>query len=150
MDNTATLLKRAQQRAEELGLPYAGALNPAEAYTLLQNLPATKLIDVRTKAELDWVGRIPSAIEIELRTYPGMQPNPAFMTQLTAQIAPESTVLFICRSGARSNIAAQIATEAGFSNCYNILEGFEGDPDESGHRGQVSGWKFADLPWAQG
>lgn len=149
MDNTSTILERAQQRAQKLGLPYTGALEPAEAHTLLQNLPGTKLVDVRSKAELDWVGRIPGAIEIELRSYPGMQVNPEFMPQLTAQVALKSTVLFICRSGVRSNIAAKMATDADFLNCYNILEGFEGDPDESGHRGQTSGWKFAGLPWVQ-
>ena len=114
------------------------------------NLPNVKLVDVRSKAELDWVGRIPGAIEIELRTYPSMQPNPEFMSQFTTQVTSESTVLFICRSGARSSFAAQMATQANYSNCYNVLEGFEGDPDDLHHRGKTSGWKVAGLPWVQG
>lgn len=149
-ETTAIILEQAKKRAQAAGLPYSGALTPAEAHTLLQNLPDVKLVDVRSKAELDWVGRIPGAIEIELRTYPGMQPNPEFMSQFTAQVTPESTVLFICRSGARSNFAAQMATQANYSNCYNVLEGFEGDPDDSRHRGKTSGWKVAGLPWVQG
>lgn len=150
MDETAAILEQAKKRAQEAGLPYSGAVTPAEAHTLLQSVHNIKLVDVRSKAELDWVGRIPGAIEIELRTYPGMQPNQQFMSQLTSQVSTDSTVLFICRSGARSNFAAQMATQANYTNCYNVLEGFEGDPDESGHRGSVAGWKFAGLPWVQG
>ena len=72
------ILRKARQRAKELGLPYDGALTPREAYELLQQTPEAKLVDVRTRAELDWVGRIPGAVEIELLTYPGSRPNPEF------------------------------------------------------------------------
>ena len=48
-----------------------------------------------------------------------------------------------------SHTAAAL-TEAGFENCYNVAEGFEGDKDASGHRGTVGGWKHAGLPWVQG
>ena len=39
-------------------------------------------------------------------------------------------------------------TRAGFTNCFNILEGFEGDKDAQSRR-IVSGWKAAGLPWEQ-
>lgn len=133
-----------------MGLPYKGALLPIEAYRVLQGSAQAQLVDVRTRAELDWVGRIPGATEIELRSYPGLQPNPEFLQQLSQQTDQKLPVLFICRSGARSSQAAAVATEAGFAESYNILEGFEGDRNEEGHRGKISGWKAAGLPWEQG
>ena len=149
METAANLLEKAQQRAKEMGLPYRGALLPVEAYQLFQEVSGAQLVDVRSKAELDWVGRIPGAIEIESRAYPGMQPNPDFLDQLFGQLDKTFPVMFICRSGARSNHAATIASQSGFTECYNILEGFEGDKDETGHRGTLSGWKIAGLPWEQ-
>ena len=149
METTAEILKKAHQRAEEMELPYKGALLPMEAYRILQESMQAQLVDVRSRAELDWVGRIPGATEIEVRSYPGMQPNPAFLDQLTNQVDKSLPVLFICRSGSRSNQAAIMATQTGFSDCYNVLEGFEGDRDEQGQRGKDSGWKAAGLPWEQ-
>lgn len=149
METTAAILEKAQQRAQELGLPYKGALLPMEAYRVLQEHTQAQLVDVRSRAELDWVGRIPGATEIELRSYPGMQPNPNFFDQLTNQLDKSLPVLFICRSGARSNQAAAMATGMDFAECYNILEGFEGDRDENGQRGKASGWKASGLPWVQ-
>ena len=49
----------------------------------------------------------------------------------------------------RSKAAAKALTAAGFQACYNILEGFEGNADNDGHRGNVGGWKHAGLPWRQ-
>lgn len=149
MDTTTEILHKARQRAEELELPYQGALLPIEAYHLMQEAIRAQLVDIRSRAELDWVGRIPGATEIELRTYPGMQPNPGFLNQLAERVDKTLPVLFICRSGSRSNQAAIMATQSGFADCYNILEGFEGDRDEQGQRGKTSGWKAAGLPWVQ-
>jgi rhodanese-related sulfurtransferase len=148
MSNTDTL-EKARQRAKEAGLPYDGALTPEEAYELLKSTPAAKLVDVRTRAELDWVGRIPGAVEIELLTYPGSRPNPDFVRELEAHVDKDAPVMFICRSGARSHNAATLATQAGFREAYNVLEGFEGDKDGKGHRNTVGGWRAAGLPWTQ-
>jgi rhodanese-related sulfurtransferase len=82
--------------------------------------------------------------------YPGNQPNPHFLAQLKQAVDPESLLLFMCRSGVRSDAAAKAATAAGLNSCYNVLEGFEGDRDANGHRGKVGGWRFAGLPWKQG
>ncbi len=149
METITTILEKARQRADEMELPYKGALLPIEAYRMLQESIHAQLVDVRSRAELDWVGRIPGATEIELRAYPGMQPNPGFLDQLVKHVDKTSPVLFICRSGSRSNQAAIMATQTGFADCYNILEGFEGDRDEQGQRGKSSGWKAAGLPWVQ-
>jgi rhodanese-related sulfurtransferase len=143
-------LDKARERAKQLGLPYDGALTPKEAHDVLREVPEAKLVDVRTRAELEWVGRIPGAIEIELLTYPGSRPNPDFMKQLEQQVDKNAPVLFICRSGGRSHNAAMLAQQAGYAECYNVLEGFEGDKDAAGHRSTKGGWRFAGLPWIQG
>lgn len=147
MGKLTALLNLAQTRASELGLPYAGALTPKEAYEIWQLAPGAKLVDVRTRAEWDWVGRIPGAEEIEWTTYPSGQPNSHFLAQLKQSVDSEALVMFICRSGVRSHGAACLASEAGYTECYNVLEGFEGDKDANGHRGNVGGWRHAGLPW---
>ena len=96
------------------------------------------------------VGRVPGAVEIEWNLYPGGGHNPNFMAELKRQADPEALVLFLCRSGARSDAAARRATEAGYGDCYNILEGFEGDKDANGQRSTCGGWRHAGLPWHQG
>lgn len=150
MGKLTEILGLAQQRAQALGLPYEGALTPQEAHAVLSLAPGSKLVDVRSRAEWDWVGRIPQAVEIEWNQYPGGVRNPHFLAELQRQVDPESLVLFICRSGARSDGAARAATEAGYNDCYNVLEGFEGDKDANGHRNTIGGWRHAGLPWLQG
>jgi rhodanese-related sulfurtransferase len=150
MGKLSETLALAQERARSLGLPYAGALTPREAWEVLQLAPGSKLVDVRTRAEWDWVGRVPGAIEIEWMLYPGNEPNAHFLAHFKRQVDPEALVMFLCRSGARSNAAATLAAGSGFTNAYNILEGFEGDKDAGGHRNKVGGWRHANLPWTQG
>lgn len=149
MGTLTDILRLAKARAEQMKLPYEGALTPREAYDILRLAPGARLVDVRTRAELDWVGRIPGAIEIEWSIYPGNVPNPHFVSHLKKQVDPESLLLFICRSGARSHCAAMAATENGLPDCYNVLEGFEGDKDANGQRGKQGGWRHAGLPWVQ-
>jgi len=150
MGKLTDILALAQTRGQALERPYAGELTPSEAYELLQQAPGAKIVDVRTRAEWDWVGRIPGAIEIEWNQYPGGVRNPNFVAELKRQVDPESLVMFLCRSGVRSIGAATAATEAGYGACYNILEGFEGDKDANGHRNNIGGWRRAGLPWHQG
>jgi rhodanese-related sulfurtransferase len=127
MGKLTDLLQLAQERGRELGLPYAGALTPQEAYQVWQLAPGARLVDVRTHAEWDWVGRIPGANRDrvdELPRQPTQQPFPA---QLKQQVDREALVMFICRSGIRSHQAAALASQAAQRECYNVLEGFEGD-----------------------
>ena len=144
------ILQAARKRAEQMNLPYGGALTPQEAAEVWRNAPGAKLVDVRTRAEWDYVGHIPGAVEIELLTYPGNRPNSAFVSELERQVDKQAPVMFICRSGARSHNAALLALQAGYATSYNVLEGFEGDRDASGHRNTVGGWRAAGLPWTQG
>ena len=149
MGRLTQILQLAQSRARELKLPYEGALTPAEAHELLQLAPAARLVDVRTRAELDWVGRVPGAVEIEWQDYPAKQLNVHFVQTLKHSVVTESLLIFLCRSGQRSSAAAKTATEAGFPDCYNILEGFEGNKDANGQRNRSGGWRAAGLPWNQ-
>ena len=150
MGNLHDILALAGERAERFALPYAGALTPPEAWLVWHAAPGAVLVDCRTRAEWDWVGRIPGAVEIEWLRYPGLAPNPDFLAHLRAQVDPESLVMFLCRSGVRSDGAARLAAGAGYNNCYNILEGFEGDKDDNSQRNRMGGWRHAGLPWQQG
>lgn len=149
MGKITEILNSAQQRAKDLNMPYEGALTPKEAYEILRSAPGAKLVDVRTRAEQDWVGRVAQAVEIEWATYPGMKQNPNFLAALQQQVDKEALVLFLCRSGARSHHAAVAATQAGYADCYNILEGFEGDKSARNQRNVLNGWRAAGLPWEQ-
>jgi rhodanese-related sulfurtransferase len=139
--------KRAAERAKQMGLPYAGALLPTEAHEWMQ--AGAKLVDVRTKPEVLYVGRVPGAATVEWQTYPGNRPNPEFIGELAAAARKDEPVMFLCRSGARSHAAAESAMRAGWKETYNVLEGFEGDKDAQDHRGAVGGWRKAGLPWVQ-
>ena len=145
------LLATARQRAETAPMAYAGAVTPVEAHALLQAEPQALIIDVRTAAERDWIGRVDVAdaqqAAIEWNLYPGSTPNPVFLEQLRKIARPEQVLLFLCRSGVRSRHAATLASANGFANCFDILEGFEGDRDAAGHRKTVGGWCAAGLPW---
>ncbi len=147
--NIEDILNTAKLRGKQLGLPYAGALTPHEAHDVMQHHSAAKLVDVRTRAEWDWVGRVPGAVEVEITSYPGNRPNPAFIEELEKKVPKDALVMFLCRSGGRSHNAAGYATQAGYTNCYNVLEGFEGDRDAGGQRNKVGGWRAAGLPWSQ-
>jgi len=149
MGRITEILSVAQSRAKELKLSYEGALMPDEAYEILHSAPGAKLVDVRSRAELDFVGRIPGAVEIEWMTYPGMKANPNFMTAIQQQVDKEALVMFICRNGGRSHMAAQAAMQAGYPDCYNVLAGFEGDANAEKHRNVLNGWKVLGLPWEQ-
>jgi rhodanese-related sulfurtransferase len=126
---------------------YAGDVTPELACRWWQSGDAV-LVDIRTDAERDWVGFVPGAVNLEWKRWPGMQPNPDFDAQLRAAVPPGKKAVMLCRSGVRSIAAARRATELGLE-AYNILEGFEGDPDERGQRGKRGGWRLRGLPWRQ-
>ena len=127
---------------------YAGDIPPALAWQWVQSGQAV-LVDVRTDAEREWVGRVPGAVALAWKQWPGMAMNPDFDAGLKAAVAPGQKVVLLCRSGVRSVAAARRATELGLE-AYNILEGFEGDADAQGQRGHLGGWRLQGLPWQQG
>ncbi|TDQ43280.1 glyoxylase-like metal-dependent hydrolase (beta-lactamase superfamily II) [Tepidicella xavieri] len=126
---------------------YAGDVSPQLAWQWVQAGEAV-LVDVRTDAEREWVGFVPGAVPLAWKQWPGMVPNPDFDAGIQALAAQGRKLVMLCRSGARSIAAAKRATELGLE-AYNILEGFEGDPDGQAHRGNKGGWRFHGLPWRQ-
>jgi rhodanese-related sulfurtransferase len=148
MMNLDFLLTQAEARRRERRLPYRGALLPEEAWALLQCHSGTKLVDIRSEAERVLVGRIPGAVEIEMKRFPEWTPHPHFEVICRKRLNPDEWLLFICRSGARSDEAARRLTALGYAHCFNVLEGFEGDKNDRSQR-QLNGWKVKGLPWFQ-
>lgn len=135
---------------------YADNVMPATAWKILTESKDAVLIDVRTRAEWNFVG-LPELAPIgkrptllEWQAFPSMQPNEEFVSALGNAIADKSTpLLFLCRSGVRSAAAAKAMTAAGYSTCLNVAEGFEGPLDAQSKRGSAAGWKASGLPWRQ-
>ena len=146
-----SLLEAATARREDDQLQYFGALSPQEAAALLAADPQAHLVDVRTRAELDWVGTPDVAPDqfthVEWNQYPGGVRNANFLSALEAAVPKDVPVLFLCRSAARSKHAAVAAAQAGYTLAMDVLEGFEGAKDSEGHRKTVEGWCFRGLPW---
>ncbi len=142
------LLARALARAGDNGLPYHGDVTPAEAWAL-HRAGRARLVDVRTEAEWIYVGHVDGVPLVEWRAFGAQAPNPRFVEQLGAQVPREVPVMFLCRSGVRSQAAAETAARAGWRTALNVLEGFEGDLDDACRRGAIGGWRKAGLPWVQ-
>lgn len=131
---------------------YKGDVNPEDAYAALGADADAVLIDVRTSAEWAFVGvpAVERLLRISWQVFPSMQVNEQFVASVReAGIPANAPIYCICRSGARSAAAATALTTAGYDNCYNVAEGFEGDLDGERHRGRKNGWKARGLPWMQ-
>lgn len=136
-------------------MSYAGDITPEASWKLLSENPDAVLVDCRTEAEWRWVG-VPDLsslgreiVSVEWNRSNG-QHNEDFVADLMAAgVTPgDRPVVFLCRSGTRSIPAAKAATAAGITPSYNMLDGFEGQLDEQGHRGR-NGWRAEGLPWRQ-
>lgn len=137
-------------------MDYAGDVSVEDAWRILGDDSSAQLIDVRTQAEWNFVGlpdlnAVGKAVHrVEWQGFPGGTPNTQFTDQVAATgVKPTDTLLFLCRSGGRSKAAAIALTGLGYTKCYNVAGGFEGDLDGDRHRGRAGGWKAAGLPWNQ-
>lgn len=139
---------------------YAGDKSVQETWTMLRDTKAAVLVDVRTRAEWSFVGMADltglnkEPVMVEWQMFPSMERNAQFASAVDEQlqqlgVTKQDPVFFICRSGQRSQASAIAMTELGYSACYNVAGGFEGDLDADGHRGTVGGWKASGLPWRQ-
>ena len=126
---------------------YAGDVSPQLAWQWVQAGEAV-LVDVRSDAEREWVGFVPGAVPVAWKQWPGMGINPRFDDAVREAAEGGNKLVLLCRSGVRSIAAAKRATELGLE-AYNILEGFEGDPDAHAQRGHKGGWRHHGLPWRQ-
>jgi len=153
-DTTGFTMKTATPQNDTVSLQiqpasgYAGDIPVQLAFAWMQSGEAV-LVDVRTDAEREWVGYVPGAVPLAWKQWPGMALNPDFDQGLKAAVPAGKKALLLCRSGVRSIAAARRASELGIE-AYNILEGFEGDANAQGQRGQRGGWRFRGLPWKQG
>ena len=137
-------------------MAYAGDLTPEQAWERLAGDPRAVLVDVRTRAEWSYVG-VPDLTQVdrdpvlvEWVSFPDGARNGRFLDQLVeAGVRADTPVIFLCRSGVRSVAAVEAVTAAGYTNAYNVLQGFEGGLDAARHRGAAAGWKAAGLPWRQ-
>ena len=125
-------------------------LSPRQAWDLLQQDTGAGLVDVRTKIEHAFVGHPVGAIHIAWKEAPDWRLNPAFVAEVEKRVPDKKApVLLLCRSGQRSLEAAAVLEQAGFVRLINIVDGFEGSLDQQQHRGQLGGWRYEGLPWAQ-
>ncbi|WP_322044782.1 rhodanese-like domain-containing protein [Paraburkholderia sp. J67] len=138
----------AHEAAQAAGLSYAGSVTPRQAWSLHQAGEAV-LVDVRTAEEYRFVGHVPDTLHVAWATGTSLTRNPRFVRELEAKAGKHAMVLLLCRSGNRSAQAAEAAAKAGFTHVFNVSEGFEGDLDATGQRGQQNGWRFHGLPWVQ-
>lgn len=145
-------LEQARAKATEGNWPYAGGVTPPAAWALVQKGQAV-LVDVRSGEERKFVGHVPDSLHVAWATGTALTRNPRFVRELEARLAKEggkeAVALLLCRSGKRSALAAEAAAKAGFTNVFNVLEGFEGEIDAQQHRGGSDGWRFHGLPWVQ-
>lgn len=141
------ILDIARTRLDATGGAYAGAVTPPQAWRLAHS-GAAKLVDVRTTAEVHYVGRVPDALHAE---WHGKDADSVarFLARLRQSVAADEVVLFLCRSGVRSHHAATVAREAGYGQAFNVLEGFEGQRNHAQQRGLIDGWRWHGLPWIQ-
>ncbi|HSD37258.1 MAG TPA: rhodanese-like domain-containing protein [Rhodocyclaceae bacterium] len=142
-------LERARQKASESGLPYPGGISPNDAWELISSAAAAILVDVRSAEERKFVGHIPGSIHVPWATGTALTRNPRFVRELEAKVKKDQVLLLLCRSGKRSALAAEAATKAGFTNAFNVLEGFEGELNAQQQRGTADGWRHRGLPWVQ-
>ena len=133
-------------------------ISSQQAWELLEGDHQAVLLDVRTSVEYEYVGHPLNALHVPWMDAPDWNIDAGFVNKVHEAVAkrtgsdkePETVaILVICRSGRRSQAAAEELARHGFDNLYNIEDGFEGDLDNNKHRNTINGWRVADLPWEQ-
>jgi rhodanese-related sulfurtransferase len=144
-------------------------LTAKDAYTLKSQKSDVIFVDIRTRAEIAFVGmpqisdaNIPYAVpgswnnwDEKKKTFK-LEPNSGFLVSMEELIKAkggnkDSHIIFMCRSGSRSAKAVNLLTKSGYTNVYTVVDGFEGDKAKQGElKGQrvVNGWKNSGLPWS--
>jgi rhodanese-related sulfurtransferase len=133
-------------------------IRPKEAYEIIQQQEDALLIDVRSTMEYEYVGHPVNAVHVPIKEPPDWSTEQEFVKNVRLALSKHFgenkdmsnvSLFMLCRSGKRSELGAEMLINDGFSNVYNILEGFEGDKDAEGHRNTINGWRFHGLPWEQ-
>ncbi|MDB2324365.1 rhodanese-like domain-containing protein [Alphaproteobacteria bacterium] len=126
-----------------------------EVYQRLVSDDNAVLIDCRSATEWTHIGTpdlmaVNKQVILESVADEAGRPNPAFLEKITATIGTSTPVYVICRVGQRSAYVCQLLLANGYTDVCNVSDGFEGVPDQNGHRANINGWKFHNLPWRQG
>ena len=147
--DASEVLAQARRRASAQGLSYAGGVPPQQAWTLFSS-GAVALIDVRSAEERKFVGHVPGSLHVAWASGTALTRNPRFAREVEAKAKDKTApLLLLCRSGKRSAAAAEVLAKAGYTNVFNVLEGFEGEIDQQQQRGKADGWRYRGLPWVQ-
>ena len=154
-----------EKKQTQLGL----YLLAKDAYKMKSENPDVLLVDVRTRAEIAFLGmpqitdaNIPYMMASDWEDWDEkkknfkLAPNSGFLLSMEALLktkgaSKETNIIVLCRSGSRSAKAANLLAESGYSKVFTIIDGFEGDKAKSGEfKGQrvVNGWKNSGLPWS--
>jgi rhodanese-related sulfurtransferase len=110
-----------------------------EAFDMLNAVPDTYLIDVRTRAEYQFVGHPYKAHLFpyvfftntfvqgdEQSGYQMSAKNKAFVEEISKVFKKTDNLLIIGRDGTRSARGAKDLVEAGYKNVFDVFDGFEG------------------------
>lgn len=124
-------------------------LTPKEADKLLHENPLALFVDVRSEMEFLFVGHPVGAIMIPWNDGPDWDVNPHFVAHVKKAASVDRPIVLICRSGNRSKDAGTALEQAGFTEVYNVLHGFEGELDDHHQRGTLAGWRHDGLSWEQ-
>jgi rhodanese-related sulfurtransferase len=121
-------------------------ITPPQAHETLSKDSTVIYLDVRTVPEFT-AGHPQRGVNIPVIFFqaPGQPaPNPDFLKVVEAAIPKDATVIVGCQAGGRSQRAAEIMAQAGYTNVSNMQGGFGGGQDQMGR--VVPGWRDAGLP----
>lgn len=160
---SATLAQTAAPKDERKHTTLGKYVTAAEAYQMWKANPEkVKVLDCRIPEEYAFVGHAPMAYNVPSKLWTGkwdgekkdyvLDDNPDFVAQVKKLFALDDTILVMCRSGHRSAPSVNKLAEAGFTNVYNITDGFEGDKvtdEDSYYKGKrmKNGWRNSSAPW---
>ena len=133
-------------------------ITPKQAMQLITDEPKSLMVDVRSHMEYLFIGHPVGAVHIPWIDEPDWKVNPHFARDVRQLILggisddgshAQVPIVLICRSGKRSYEAGELLVKEGFTNVYNIEDGFEGELDANHHRSTLGGWRYEGLPWEQ-
>jgi rhodanese-related sulfurtransferase len=123
-------------------------IDPTQTHNILQQDKTAVYIDVRTPEEFA-NGHVPGAANIPV-VLPDpatrrMAPNPGFLDAVQARCSRDTKIICGCQMGGRSQFAADLLVQSGFSDVFNMQGGFGGARDPLG-RVVAPGWLQSNLP----
>ena len=123
-------------------------IDPERARELLESGVTYTYVDVRTEDEFS-EGHVPDAenVPVMIRGHDGIgiHMNHEFVAAMDSRFAKSDKIILGCRKGGRSMKAADLLSEAGFTNLYDMRGGLVGETDPFGNV-LFPGWQTRGLP----